>query len=70
MRPNTLAGLALSFMVGLATLIAMQVQGHTLIGGWKLPDKFPDIFIWSADPLSWADQKQLSEVPGILPGPV
>ncbi len=46
----------------------MQVQGHTLIGGWKLPDKFPDIFIWSPDIISWQDQQTLAAVPGIQPG--
>jgi putative ABC transport system permease protein len=62
------AGTAAALMVGLATLVALQVQGHTLIGGWKLPDKFPDIFIWSPDIISWADQKTLANVPGIEPG--
>jgi putative ABC transport system permease protein len=62
------AGTAAALMVGLATLIAMQVQGHTLIGGWRLPDKFPDIFIYSPDPISWQDQKSLDAVPGIDPG--
>jgi putative ABC transport system permease protein len=61
------AGTAAALMVGLATLIALQVQGHTLIGGWQLPDKFPDIFIWSPDLISWADQKKLADVPGIAP---
>jgi putative ABC transport system permease protein len=62
------AGTASALMVGLATLIVMQAQGHTLIGGWKLPDKFPDIFIWSPDPISWHDQEALAAVPGIEPG--
>jgi putative ABC transport system permease protein len=62
------AGTAAALMVGLATLVALQVQGHTLIGGWKLPDKFPDIFIWSPDIISWDDQKTLANVPGIEPG--
>jgi putative ABC transport system permease protein len=62
------AGTGAALMVGLATLIAMQVQGHTLIGGWKLPDKFPDCFIWSPDIISWKDQKTLEATPGIEPG--
>ncbi|MGA3066225.1 MAG: FtsX-like permease family protein [Tepidisphaeraceae bacterium] len=62
------AGTAAALMVGLATLIAMQVQGHTLIGGWRLPDKFPDIFIYSPDPISWQDQKSLNSVSDIQPG--
>jgi len=62
------AGTGAALMVGLATLIALQVQGHTLIGGWKLPDKFPDCFIWSADIISWKDQKTLATTPGMEPG--
>jgi putative ABC transport system permease protein len=62
------AGTAAALMVGLATLIALQIQGHTLIGGWQLPDHFPDIFIWSPDIISWKDQKALAKVPGIAPG--
>jgi len=62
------AGTAAALMVGLATLVLLQVQGHTLIGGWQLPDKFPDIFIWSPDLITWADQKKLADVPGIAPG--
>jgi putative ABC transport system permease protein len=62
------AGTAAALMVGLATLIAMQVQGHTLIGGWQLPDKFPDIFISSSDLIPWNQQPQLANVPNIAPG--
>lgn len=62
------AGTAAALMVGLATLVAMQTNGHTLIGGWKLPTEFPDIFIWAPDPISWKDQATLSQVPGIEPG--
>lgn len=61
------AGTGAALMVGLATLIAMQVQGHTLIGGWQIPSKFPDIFIWSPDIITWQDQKTLAAVPGIRP---
>ncbi|MGD0464021.1 MAG: FtsX-like permease family protein [Tepidisphaeraceae bacterium] len=62
------AGTAAALMVGLATLIALQIQGHTLIGGWQLPDQFPDIFIWSPDIISWKDQEALAKIPGIAPG--
>jgi putative ABC transport system permease protein len=64
------AGTAAALMVGLATLIALQIQGHTLIGGWQIPDHFPDIFIWSPDIISWKDQKLLANVPGIAPGEI
>ncbi len=63
------AGTAAALMVGLATLVAMQTQGHTMLAGWKLPDHFPDIFI--ASPLSGLDSaeiEQLASVPGIKDG--
>ncbi|HZK80569.1 MAG TPA: FtsX-like permease family protein, partial [Humisphaera sp.] len=39
------AGTCAALMVGLAVLVVLQVSGHTLLGGWQLPDKFPDVFI-------------------------
>ena len=39
-------------MVGLAILVVMNVQGNSMLNGWKLPDKFPDMFIQRADPLA------------------
>ncbi len=66
------AGTAAALMVGLAVLIVMQTEGHTLLNGWKLPDKFPDIFIF-APPLGGLDMRQqemLTEVPGIKKGEV
>jgi putative ABC transport system permease protein len=62
------AGTAAALMVALATLIALQVQGHTLIGGWRLPDKFPDIFIVGPDLIPWDQQLKLAAVPGISKG--
>ncbi|MDB5174501.1 MAG: macB 7, partial [Phycisphaerales bacterium] len=58
------AGTAAALMVGLAVLIVLQVTGHTLLKGWKLPDKFPDVFIGTSG-LSPAQQKQLAQTPGI-----
>ena len=61
------AGTCAALMVGLALLVVMQIQGNTLLGGWKLPDKFPDIFI-SAPPLSPLDEAavaKLREIPQI-----
>ncbi len=40
------AGTCTALMVGLAVLVAMQTQGNSALGGWKLPDKFPDAFIF------------------------
>jgi ABC-type antimicrobial peptide transport system permease subunit len=39
------AGTAAALMVGLAVLVVMQVQGNTALKGWRLPTKFPDLFI-------------------------
>jgi putative ABC transport system permease protein len=66
------AGTCTALMVGLATLIVLQVQGHTALGGWKLPDKFPDIFIasYSMAGVQPDDVKKLSAIPGIKPGQV
>lgn len=66
------AGTCAALMVGLATLVAMQIQGNTMLSGWKLPDKFPDIFIVSEkfDGLSPDEQAQLDHVQGIKAGEV
>ena len=53
-------------MVGLATLVVLQVQGHSTLSGWKLPDKFPDIFI--AKPFGGVkaqDAAKLADIPGV-----
>ncbi len=61
------AGTCAALMVGLAVLIVMQVQGHSALAAWHLPDKFPDVFIFSPVPLSPADQEKLAHVHGIKP---
>jgi putative ABC transport system permease protein len=66
------AGTCAALMVGLAVLVVMQTNGQSLLHGWKLPDKFPDIFI-SSSPfagLSWEQQQKLAAVPGIRDGDV
>jgi putative ABC transport system permease protein len=63
------AGTCAALMVGLAILIVMQVQGRTMLGGWTLPDKFPDIFIYRPiGPLSLSDTAKIESVPGIKKG--
>jgi putative ABC transport system permease protein len=66
------AGTCAALMVGLSVLVVLQTQGRTLLGGWRLPDRFPDIFIVTFQPggLSVADMQRLEEVPGIRPGEV
>jgi putative ABC transport system permease protein len=62
------AGTCSALMVGLAILIVMQTQGHSLLSSWHLPNKFPDVFIYSFDGLTPEQQQRLAHTPGIKPG--
>jgi putative ABC transport system permease protein len=64
------AGTASALMVGLAILLVMNVQGTSMLSGWKLPDRFPDVFIATAplSPLTTQQVKKLEQTPGIKPG--
>ncbi len=65
------AGTCAALMVGLAILVVMQTNGHSLLQGWRLPTKFPDIFIFSvAVALDDADLAKLSHIKGIKTGEV
>jgi ABC-type lipoprotein release transport system permease subunit len=65
------AGTGAALMVGLAILIAMETQGNSMLKGWELPDRFPDIFIVSwGTPLHEAEIAKLRTVPGIKPNDV
>jgi len=64
------AGTCTAMMIGLAALIVLQTEGKTAIGGWKLPDKFPDVFIVNFTGIDLSDAKKLEEVPGIRKGEV
>lgn len=59
------AGTAAALMVGLAVLVVMQVTGYSLLGGWQLPDKFPDVFIGTAAGLTPAEEQALARTPGL-----
>ncbi|MGB7161138.1 MAG: FtsX-like permease family protein, partial [Tepidisphaeraceae bacterium] len=63
------AGTCAALMVGLSILIVMQTQGNSMLNAWKLPNKFPDLFIASPPltPLTEKRVRLLSEVPGIKP---
>src|SRR5205085_6340681 len=41
------AGTCAALMVGLSVLVVMQTQGQTTLKSWKLPDKFPDVFVYT-----------------------
>ena len=66
------AGTCAALMVGLAILVVLQTQGHTMLSGWQLPDKFPDIFIVSFKfgGLNPQEQQKLKTIPGIRDGQV
>jgi putative ABC transport system permease protein len=61
------AGTCAALMVGLAILVVMNVQGNSALSGWKLPDKFPDVFITAPvlNPLDDAAMQKLRAVPGV-----
>ena len=61
------AGTCAALMVGLAILVVMQTQGNSAAAGWRLPDKFPDVFITGFKPggLDAAEQKKIAQVEGI-----
>jgi putative ABC transport system permease protein len=63
------AGTCAALMVGLAILVAMETQGNTLIRGWRIPDKFPDVFIVSwGSALNDEQIQKIQQVKGIVPG--
>jgi putative ABC transport system permease protein len=66
------AGTCSALMVGLSVLVVMQTNGHTMLRGWRLPDKFPDIFIMAGvtSGLNWQQQAKLATVPGVREGDV
>jgi putative ABC transport system permease protein len=61
------AGTCAALMVGLAILIAMETQGHSMLKAWELPDKFPDVFIVSWSGLNDKEVDELAHTPGIKP---
>jgi putative ABC transport system permease protein len=66
------AGTAAALMTGLTVLVVLHVQANTVMSGWKLPDKFPDIFLITFKPggLAAAEQEKLRHVPGIHDGQI
>lgn len=64
------AGTGASLMVGLAILVVMQTMGHSMLSGWRLPDRFPDIFIFAGQGLTQDQYTKLDEVEGIKKGEV
>ncbi len=63
------AGTCAALMVGLAILVVMNTQGKTALAAWKLPDKFPDVFLTGYRPGGFdrVDQEKIAQVNGIKP---
>ena len=59
------AGTCTALMVGLAVLIVLQTEGRTALKGWRLPDKFPDMFMVDFTGIDLAEVPKLQEIPGI-----
>jgi putative ABC transport system permease protein len=64
------AGTGSALMVGLAILVVMQTVGHSMLGGWKLPDKFPDIFIFAGQGIPEEQWRKIEQVEGVRKGQV
>ena len=64
------AGTCAALMVGLAILVVMNVQGNSALSGWKLPNRFPDVFITAPvlSPMDHAAFRKLEKTPGIREG--
>jgi putative ABC transport system permease protein len=64
------AGTAAALMVGLAVLVVMHTHGNSLINGWEIPDRFPDIFIYAqvGSSLTKDQMHKLDGLEGIKPG--
>lgn len=60
------AGTCAALMVGLAILVTLQTEGHSIVKGWQIPTRFPDMFIASVSlgGLNESQQKQLMSVDG------
>ncbi|MGH7178797.1 MAG: FtsX-like permease family protein [Tepidisphaeraceae bacterium] len=64
------AGTCAALMVGLAVLVVMQTGGHSALSSWQIPDRFPDVFIFTTSRagLNPKAQEELARLPGIKPG--
>ncbi|MBC8105794.1 MAG: ABC transporter permease [Anaerolineae bacterium] len=61
------AGTCAALMVGLSVLIVMQTQGHSALSSWELPDRFPDVFVYTTSRagLDPAAQEKIRNTSGI-----
>src|SRR5258706_4261939 len=59
------AGTGAALMLGLALLIGNQTVGNSMLAGWRLPNHFPDIFIYAGQGLTQEQWSKLDQVEGI-----
>jgi putative ABC transport system permease protein len=64
------AGTGSSLMTGLAILVGLQTVGHSILKSWRLPDRFPDIFIYAGQGLTKEQWSGLDGIGGIRKGQV
>ncbi len=68
--PWRAAGTAAALMVGLATLVVLQVRGRTALTGWELPKRFPDVLAYAPFGLSPDEAGRLGRIEGVERGEV
>ena len=59
------AGTAAALMVGPAVLIVMNTQGRSGIEGWRLPDDFPDVFLFDRNGIGPDELAAIADAPGV-----
>lgn len=62
------AGTVAALSVGLATFVAIQAHGRSLIADWQLPDQFPDMILFSPLGIAPDNLERINDVPGIREG--
>jgi putative ABC transport system permease protein len=59
------AGTGSALMIGLMVLVSLQTVGNSALRGWKLPTRFPDIFIYTGQGLPIDQWHKLEAIEGI-----
>jgi putative ABC transport system permease protein len=64
------AGTAAALMVGLTVLIAMNMVGRSTLEAWKIPKRFPDVFVFVSSGMDTLTPEQVEDIgrtPGVVP---
>ena len=69
------AATGVAMMIGLMLLITMNSQGRSALGAWKIPNKFPDVFIvpdigYGSVSIKPAEIESIKKLPQVEPGRV